>query len=134
MYADDYHLRVLPCSAEPNHVFNSYILIFIIHRLLYSLTEHIINTVMTLFIQAHVKTCFYSLLHAVVTINFGPTIVYTVPEGTLAKVMIVLDKPCVKDITVAVTTMDITAQCEIDDIAKINVVMHDLLLPLNSVT
>ena len=92
----------------------------IIHRLLYSLTEHIINTavIMTLFIQAHVETCFYSLLHAVVTINFGPTLVYIVPEGTPAEVMIVLDKPCVKDITVAVTTMDITAHCEIVDIAN----------------
>ena len=73
---------------------------------------------MTFFNEAHVETCFYSLLHAVVTINFGPTLVYIVPEGTPAEVMIVLDKPCVKDITVAVTTMDITAQCEIDDIAK----------------
>ena len=74
---------------------------------------------MTFFIQAHVETCFYSLLHAVVTISFSPPIlVYTVPEGSPAQVMIVLDKPCVKDITVAVTTMDITAQCEIVDIAK----------------
>ena len=46
-----------------------------------------------------------------VTVTFSPQN-YTVPEGTPAEVMIVLDKPSVRDITVSVTTMDITAQCE----------------------
>ena len=52
-----------------------------------------------------------SLLHADMTVTFSPQN-YTVPEGTPAEVMIVLDKPSVRDITVTVTTMDITAQCE----------------------
>ena len=52
-----------------------------------------------------------SLLLVDVTVTFSPQN-YTVPEGTPADVMIVLDKPSVRDITVTVTTMDITAQCE----------------------
>ena len=42
-------------------------------------------------------------------ISFSPQN-YTVPEGTPADIMIVLDKPSPKDITITVTTMDITAQ------------------------
>ena len=49
----------------------------------------------------------YSL--SVVAISFSPQN-YTVPEGTPADIMIVLDKPSPKDITITVTTMDITAQ------------------------
>ena len=52
-----------------------------------------------------------SPLHVDVTVTFSPQN-YTVPEGTSAEVMIVLDKPSVRNITVSVTTMDITAQCE----------------------
>ena len=51
---------------------------------------------------------------SVVAISFSPQN-YTVPEGTPADIMIVLDKPSPKDITITFTTMDITAQgnCEI---------------------
>ena len=42
-------------------------------------------------------------------ISFSPQN-YTVPEGTPADIMIVLDKPSPKDITITVTTMDITTQ------------------------
>ena len=46
---------------------------------------------------------------SVVVISFSPQN-YTVPEGTPANLMIVLDQASPKDITVTVTTMDITAQ------------------------
>ena len=52
-----------------------------------------------------------SPLHVDVTVTFSPQN-YTVPEGSPAEVMIVLDKPSVRNITVSVTTMDIIAQCE----------------------
>ena len=58
--------------------------------------------------------CVYSSpLHvdAYVTVTFSPQN-YTVGEGSTAGVMIALDKPSGRDITVSVTTMDITAQCE----------------------
>ena len=42
-------------------------------------------------------------------ISFSPQN-YTVPEGTPADIMIVLNIPSFKDINIAVTTMDITAQ------------------------
>ena len=42
-------------------------------------------------------------------ISFSPQN-YTVPEGTPADIMIVLDKPSPKDINITVTTMDITAE------------------------
>ena len=64
--------------------------------------------------ESYVRTCWQcvlTLLHVDVTVTFSPQN-YTVPEGTPAEVMIVLDKPSVRDITVSVTTMDITAQCE----------------------
>ena len=50
-------------------------------------------------------------MHVDVTVTFSPQN-YTVGEGSLAEVMIVLDKPTVRNITVSVITMDITAQCE----------------------
>ena len=43
------------------------------------------------------------------TISFSPQN-YTIPEGTPAVIMIVLDKPSPKNITITVTTMDITAR------------------------
>ena len=46
---------------------------------------------------------------SVVAISFSPQN-YTVPEGTPADIMIVLDKPSPKDITITVTTIDFTAQ------------------------
>ena len=52
----------------------------------------------------HVTSCI-----SVVVISFSPQN-YTVPEGTPANLMIVLDQASPKDITVTVTTMDITAQ------------------------
>ena len=52
-----------------------------------------------------------SPLHVDVTVTFSPQN-YTVPEGDPAEVMIVLDKPSVRNINISVTTMDITAQCE----------------------
>ena len=52
-----------------------------------------------------------SPLCAVVTVTFSPQN-YTVTEGDPAPLMIILDKPAAKDITVAVTTMDITATGE----------------------
>ena len=45
------------------------------------------------------------------TVSFSPQN-YTVPEGTPAELMIVLDKPSVNNITITVTTMDITAEGE----------------------
>ena len=45
------------------------------------------------------------------TVTFSPQN-YTVIEGDPAEVMILLDKPAAKNISVTVTTMDITAQCE----------------------
>ena len=51
------------------------------------------------------------LFHAVVTISFNPQN-YTVPEGSSVVLMIVLDRVSPQDITVSVTTMDITAECE----------------------
>ena len=53
-----------------------------------------------------------STSHVDVTVSFSSQN-YTVPEGTQADLMIVLDKPSVNNITVTVTTMNITAQCEI---------------------
>ena len=53
-----------------------------------------------------------SPLHVDVTVTFSPQS-YTVGEGGLAEVMIVLDKLSVRNINISVTTMDITAQCEI---------------------
>ena len=50
-----------------------------------------------------------SPLCADVTVTFSPQN-YTVTEGDPAPLMIILDKPAAKDITVAVTTMDITAE------------------------
>ena len=49
---------------------------------------------------------------AEVTVTFSPQN-YSVTEGDPAEMIIVLDKPAMKDITVTVTTMDITAECEI---------------------
>ena len=46
-----------------------------------------------------------------VTVTFNPQN-YTVTEGDPAPLMIILDKPAAKDITVTVTTMDITAEGE----------------------
>ena len=46
---------------------------------------------------------------SVVAISFSPQN-YTVPEGTPANLVIVLDTPSSQDITVTVTTMDITAE------------------------
>ena len=54
---------------------------------------------------SRILECFLS----VVVISFSPQN-YTVPEGTPADIMIVLDKPSPKDINITVTTMDITAQ------------------------
>ena len=48
---------------------------------------------------------------AVVTISFNPQN-YTIPEGSVVVPMIVLDRASPRNITVTVTTMDITAQCE----------------------
>ena len=53
----------------------------------------------------------YPLPHVDVTVSFSPQN-YTVPEGTPAELMVVLDKPSVKNITITVTTMDITAEGE----------------------
>ena len=50
-------------------------------------------------------------IHSVVIIGFSPQN-YTVPEGTPVELVIVLDRPSVKDISLTVTTMDITADCE----------------------
>ncbi len=50
----------------------------------------------------------FSPVCADVTVTFS-TQNYTVIEGDPAPLMIILDKPAAKDITVAVTTMDITA-------------------------
>ena len=50
----------------------------------------------------------FSPVCADVTITFSPQN-YTVTEGDPAPLMIILDKPAAKDITVTVTTMDITA-------------------------
>ena len=44
-----------------------------------------------------------------VVISFSPQN-YTVPEGTPANLMIVLNQPSPRDITITVTTMDITAE------------------------
>ena len=52
-----------------------------------------------------------SPLCADVTVTFSPQN-YTVTEGDPAPLMIILDKPAAKDITVTVTTMDITAESE----------------------
>ena len=52
-----------------------------------------------------------SPLCADVTVTFSPQN-YTVTEGDPAPLMIILDKPAAKDITVTVTTMDITATGE----------------------
>ena len=64
------------------------------------------------------KSCVSSLkcvhsspLCADVIVTFNPQN-YTVTEGDPAPLMIILDKPAAKDITVAVTTMDITATGE----------------------
>ena len=51
-------------------------------------------------------------LYIDVTVSFSPQN-YTVPEGTPADIMIALDKPSVNNITIVVTTMDITAECEL---------------------
>ena len=53
-----------------------------------------------------------SLPPVVATVSFSSQN-YTVSEGTPAELTIVLDKPSVKNITITVTTMDITAHCEI---------------------
>ena len=63
--------------------------------------------------------CFLS----VVVISFSPQN-YTVPEGTPADIMIVLDKPSPKDITITVTTMDITAQ---GTVPALDIVLSDKL-------
>ena len=61
--------------------------------------------------------CFYTLMicilfiHAAVTIGFSPQN-YTVPEGTPVELVIVLNRPSVKDISLTVTTINITADCE----------------------
>ena len=52
-----------------------------------------------------------SPLCADVTVTFSPQN-YTVTEGDTAPLMIILDKPAAKGITVTVTTMDITATGE----------------------
>ena len=57
------------------------------------------------------KRVHFSPLCADVTVAFSPQN-YTVTEGDPAPVMITLDKPAAKDITVTVTTMDITATGE----------------------
>ena len=54
---------------------------------------------------------YYPLSHVDVTVSFSPQN-YTVPEGIAADLMIVLDKPSVNNITITVTTMDITAEGE----------------------
>ena len=64
-----------------------------------------IRSIYTLGSVCRLLNCSFS----VVTISFSPQN-YTVPEGTPAGIMIVLDKPSPKDITITVTTMDITAQ------------------------
>ena len=46
-----------------------------------------------------------------VTVTFSPQN-YTITEGDPAPLMIILDKPAAKDITVTVTAMDITATGE----------------------
>ena len=67
--------------------------------------------------ESYVRDCWQCMLillpcmYVDVTVTFSPQN-YTVPEGSPAEVMIVLDKPSVRNITVSVTTMDITAQCE----------------------
>ena len=60
--------------------------------------------------------CFYTLMicifiHPAVTIGFSPQN-YTVPEGTPVELVIVLNRQSVKDISLIVSTMDITADCE----------------------
>ena len=58
------------------------------------------------------ETCpLFSPVCADVTVTFSPQN-YTVTEGDPAPLMIILDKPAAKDITVTVTTMDITAEGE----------------------
>ena len=58
------------------------------------------------------RTCpLFSPVCVDVTVTFNPQN-YTVTEGDPAPLMIILDKPAAKDITVTVTTMDITAEGE----------------------
>ena len=45
------------------------------------------------------------------TVSFSPQN-YSVAEGTPAELMVVLDNPSLKDITVTVTTMDLSAECK----------------------
>ena len=52
---------------------------------------------------------FYEYSISVVVVSFSPQN-YTVPEGIPANLMIVLDQASRKDITVTVTTMNITAE------------------------
>ena len=62
-----------------------------------------------------------------VTISFSPQN-YTVPEGTPADIMIVLDKPSPKDITITVTAMDSTAQSsEMQSDGQRNIITLSLL-------
>ena len=56
----------------------------------------------------------FSPVCADVSVAFSPQN-YTVTEVDPAPLMIILDKPAAKDITVAVTTMDITATGEQDN-------------------
>ena len=52
--------------------------------------------------------------------SFSPRNYYTVSEGSPVELTIVLDKPSVKNITITVTTMDITAQCEMHNLFMTN--------------
>ena len=52
-----------------------------------------------------------SCVHPAVTISFSQ-MTYTVPESEEVMLKISLDKESMEDITLRITTMDITAQCE----------------------
>ena len=60
-----------------------------------------------------VRLSLFCLINAFVevTVSFSAQN-YTVSEGDLAKLTIVLNKPSAKDITIAVFTIDGTAECE----------------------
>ena len=67
-----------------------------------------------------------NLFFSVLTMTFNPQN-YTVPEGTPAHIMIVLDKPSPKDINITVTTMDITAEGTMYYLLGIDVTTPSLL-------